>query len=69
MNRIAVAIIIQKECKDVLLNNKCIRHTMNRIQCKYHTIGNYEINKISLTCFDDKIYIQKNGYDELAFGY
>ena len=39
---------------------------MNRIQGKYHTIGTYEINKISLSCFDDKIYIQNSGYDGLA---
>ena len=50
-------------------NNKCIRHSLNRTQSKYHRIGIYEINKISLSCFDDKIYIQKNGYDGLALGY
>ena len=42
---------------------------MNRIQSKDHTIGTYEINKISLYYFDDKIYIQNNGYDGLALGY
>ena len=43
---------------------------MNRIiQSKYHTIVTYEINKISLSCFDNKIHIQNNGYDELALGY
>ena len=42
---------------------------MNRIQSKDHRIRIYEINKISLYCFDDKIYIQNNGYDVLAFGY
>ena len=30
---------------------------MNRIQSKDHRIGTYEINKISLPCFDDKIYM------------
>ena len=40
-----------------------------RIQSKDHRIGIYEINKISLYCFDDKIYIQNKGYDELALGY
>ena len=30
-------------------------HSMNRIQSKNHGIGTYEINKISLSCFDDKI--------------
>ena len=38
---------------------------MNRIQSKDHKIGTYEIDKISLPCFDDKIYIQNNGYDGL----
>ena len=38
---------------------------MNRIQSKDHKIGTYEIDKISLPCFDDKIYIQNNGYDAL----
>ena len=28
---------------------------MNRIPSKNHRIGTYEINKISLSCFDDKI--------------
>ena len=32
---------------------------MNRIQSKDHRIANYEINKILLSCFDDKIYIYK----------
>ena len=42
---------------------------MNRIQSKDHRREKYEINKISLSCFDDKIYIQNNGYDRLALGY
>ena len=42
---------------------------MNRLQSKYHRTGTYEINKISLSCFDDKIYIQNNGYGGLVLGY
>ena len=42
---------------------------MNRIQSKDHRIGTYEANKISLSCFDDKIYMQNNGYDGLSLGY
>ena len=42
---------------------------MTRIQSKDHRIETYKINKISLPCFDDKIYIQNNEYDELALGY
>ena len=30
---------------------------MNSIQSKDRRIGAYEDNKISLSCFDDKIYI------------
>ena len=30
---------------------------MNRIQSKDNRIRTYEINKISLFCFDDKIFI------------
>ena len=34
---------------------------MNRIQSKDHRVGTYEINKMSLPCFDDKIYAKNNG--------
>ena len=33
---------------------------MNRIQSKDHGIRTYKVNKISLSYFDDKIYIQNN---------
>ena len=42
---------------------------MNRIGSKDHKIGTYEINKIYLFCFNDKIYIQNNGCGGLALGY
>ena len=45
---------------------------MNRIEStesKDHRTGTFEINKISLSWFSDKIYIQDNGCDGLAFGY
>ena len=53
--------------KDVLLNNKYMRHSVNIIQSKDHRIGTYDVNKILLSCFDDKIYIQIYRYDGLAF--
>ena len=43
--------------------------SMNSIQSKDHKIRPYEINKISLSCFDDKIYIQSNGYNGLVVAY
>ena len=69
MNKNGVVTIIHSECKDVFLNKKCLRHSMNKIQSKDHRTGTYEINKISLSCFDEKIYIQNNGYDGLALAY
>ena len=54
VNRNIVATIRHNEYKNVLLEKKCLRHSMNRIQSKDHKIGTYEINRISLSCFDDK---------------
>ena len=61
VNRNVVATISYNKYKDVLLNNKCLRHSMNRIQSNSHGMGTYVINKISWSCFDEKIYIQNNG--------
>ena len=69
VNKNVVAAISHNEYKDVLLNKKCLRHSMNGIQSKDHRIGTYEITKICLFCFDDKIYIQNNGCDGLALDY
>ena len=41
--------------KDVLFNKKIIRPKMKLIQSKKHKLGTYEIDKISLSCFDDGI--------------
>ena len=43
----------------------------NRIQSKGHKIGTYIIKKKNvLSCFfNDKIFIQKNGYDGFARAY
>ena len=40
--------------RDVLLNEKIIRHKMKRIQGKKHKLETYEIDKISLSCFEIK---------------
>ena len=69
MNKNVVAAISHNEYKNILLNKKCITHTMDRIQSKYHRVGTYEVNKILLFWFDDKIYIQNNRYGGLALGY
>ena len=45
------------EFKDTLFNKKIMRHKRRRIQSKKHKLGTYEINKISLSCFDDKRFV------------
>ena len=62
VNKNVVATITHNEHKDVLLNNKCLRHSVNKIQSKDHSIGTHGINKISLLFFDGKMYIKNNGY-------
>ena len=53
--------------KGVLFVKKIIRHKMKRIQSKKHKLGTYEIDKISLSCFDDKIHVLDNGIYTLAY--
>ena len=53
--------------KDVLFNEKIIRHKMKRIQSKKHKLGTYEIDKISLSCFGDKRYVLDDGIYTLAY--
>ena len=40
---------------------------MNRIQAKKHKIGTYDIDKISLSWFDDKKYVLHDGVHTLAY--
>ena len=54
------------EFKDTLFNKKIIRHKMRRIQGKKHKMGTYEINKISLSVFDDKRFVLNDGIHMLA---
>ena len=69
MNKNTVAKINHNEYNDVLLDNKCLRHSINKIWIKNHRIGTYKINKVSLSYFEGKIYIPNNRYDGFALGY
>ena len=55
------------ELKDTLFHKEIIRRKMRRIQGKKHKMGTYEINKISLSCFDDKRFVLHNGIHTLAY--
>ena len=54
------------ELKDVLFSKKIIKHKMKRIQSKKHKLGTYEIDKISLSCFDDKRYALDGGWNSYS---
>ena len=53
--------------KDVLFNKKIIKHKMKRIQSKKHKLGTYEIDNISLSCFDYKRDVLDDGIRTLAY--
>ena len=55
------------EFKNTLFNKKIIRHEMRRIQGKKQKMGTYEINKISLSVFDDKRFVLNDGIHMLAY--
>ena len=40
---------------------------MKRTQSKKHKLGTYEINKISLSCFDNKRHVLDDGIRALAY--
>ena len=55
------AFIEFQEFHDTLFKKTILRHPMGRIKSRNHNLGTYETNKRSLSCFDDKRYILKNG--------
>ena len=62
-------VIKHENYKDTLFNNKQMYHKMKTIRSQNHQLGSYEINKVSLSCFDDKRYILDNGIKRYAYGY
>ena len=61
--------IKHEDYKNVLLNNKQLDHKMKTIRSHKHQLGSYEINKVSLSYFDDKRYILNDGIHSLAYGH
>ena len=57
-----------KEYVDVLFNRKVLRHKMKRILSEMHNVGTYLLNKVSLSCLDDKRFILDDGINILAYG-
>ena len=61
--------IKHEDYKQTLFNNKPMYHTMKTIRSNLHQLGSYELNKVLLSCFDDKRYIHENGITSYAYGH
>ena len=59
VNKNVISAISHSEYKDDSLNQKYLRYSTDRIKSKNHRLGTYEINKTSLSYFDDKIYTRQ----------
>ena len=59
--------IKHEDYKNVSLNNKQSHHKMKTIRSQKHQLGSYEINKVLLSCFDDKCYIHDNRITSYAY--
>ena len=60
--------IDHKDYLSVLQNKTIQNHKMKTIRSDHHVVSSYEINKISLSCFDDKRYILDDGITSYAYG-
>ena len=61
--------IIHEDYKNTLLYEEQMRHKMRTIRSVKHKLQSFEINKISLSCFDDKRYILNDGINSYAYGH
>ena len=64
-----VAGIPHQSYRDCLLNRSIMYSKMNQIRSYNHILYSTEQKKISLSPFDDKRYVLKNGMDTLAHGH
>ena len=62
-------VLKHKEYVNVLYNRKVLRRKLKRILSKKHNVCTYLLNKVSLSCFNDKIFILDDGINNLAYGH
>ena len=60
--------ITHENYRDTLMNGKQMMHKVNTMRRDYHQLGSYQLNKISLSCFDDKGYILEDGISIYPYG-
>ena len=66
--------VVAKEIKhknylEILQGKTKNRYKMNIIRSKSHILNTCEVNKIGLSCYDDKRYILDDGISTLAYGH
>ena len=61
--------IKHEDYKNTLFNKMQMHHKMKTIRSDKHQLNSYEINKVSLSCFDDKRYILEDGKSSYAYGH
>ena len=61
--------IKHKNYLDTLFYKSRNLQKMNMIRSKSHIVNTYEVNKIGLSCYDDKRYILDDGISTLAYGH
>ena len=59
----------QYDYKSVLLQAKQMSHKMESSRSVNHELGSYEINKTSLSCYDDKRYLLADSISSYAYGH
>ena len=62
-------VLRHKEYVDVLFGRGVMRLEMKRIQSNLHSVCTDDVNRISLSCFDDKRYVLDDGVNTLAYGH
>ena len=58
-----------KQYKEVLTENKVFHHGMNVLRSVKHQTYGQHLNKVSLSPYDAKRWITKNGIDTFAYGH
>ena len=61
--------LVHENYKSTLFEGKQMFHKMKTIRSEHHQIGSYEINKVSLSCFDDKRYLLNDRISSFAYGH
>ena len=61
--------ISPSDYRDVIFNKEKMHHQMKTIRSELHQISSYQLNKVSLSPFDDKRYILRDGITSYAYGH